>query len=237
MAVVLAIEAAPGVLDFCASVEDFYWSIVGSEDCIIASGYQSLTYLGETYIPLPMNGYAAVRGQKMVEECQIEGYGFLGKIPFGVTLYEVKNIPDQEVVYLQTEYDNCISRYFVLESEYDRYSQMVEEAVFDNYYATYSNESDYEWDRRIGPELAAAIREAAAGKASEEPVSGRPVMVCCFDETHRFYYYAGCIRDTESGYYWEPVVHSYDVSPGWNYTHQYYPITGFHEELSLLFSN
>ena len=237
------VRVLPTVLEFCYYAEDlswsvhnFYWSIVGSPDCVVAADYKSLTYLGETYIPLPMNGYAAVEGEKMVDECQVEGAGFIMKLFFGETLYEVKNIPNQELVYLQTEYDHCVSRYFVLESEYDRYCQILNDAVFENYYATYSNESYYEWDRKIGPELAAAIREAGAGKAAEEPVSGRGVMVCCFDETHCFYYYAGCLRDTENGYYWEPVNHSYDVSPGWNFTDQYYPITGLDDELAALFS-
>lgn len=233
----------PTALDLYMAAEEllysstgFYWSIVGSPDCVIAADYKSLKYLGKTYIPLPVNGYAAVEGEIMVEECQVEGAGFLGKLLFGETLYEVKNVPNQELVYLQTDYDFCISRYFVLETEYDRYSQLMKEAVFENYYATYFNESSYYWDRPIGTELAAAICDAAAGVAIEESVSGNGVMVYCFDENHCFYYYAGCLIDTENGYYWEPVSHCYDVSPGWIYTDQYYPITGLDDELAALFS-
>ena len=234
----------PAVLDFYMAAEElfysstgFYWSVVGSPDCVVAADYNSLTYLGKTYIPLPVNGYAAVEGEIMVEECQVEGAGFLGKLFFGETLYEVKNVPNQELVYLQTDYDFCISRYFVLETEYDRYSQLVKNTEFDNYYATYSNESSYYWDRPIGTELAAAICDAAAGEPTEEAVSGRGVMVYCFDETHCFYYYAGCLIQTQNGYYWEPVKHSYSVSPGWNYTDQYYPVIGFDDELSEIFSD
>lgn len=237
MVVVLAGEAIPGVLDFVDTVGGFYYSIVGSADCVIADDYQSLTYLGKTYVPLPVNGYAAAEGQTMVEECQVEGIGFLGKLFFGEKLYEIKNVPNQEMVYLQTDYDNCVSRYFVLETRYDHYSRLVENAVFDKFYATYRNESSYEWERPISSELATAIADAAAGEAVEDPESGRSVMVCVFDETHCFYYYAGYLRQTPSGYYWNPVKHSYSVSVGWNYTKLYYPIIGFDEELSRIFSN
>ncbi len=236
--VILGIEAAPGVLDFFSSAEDFYWSVVGSEDCVIAADRNSLTYLGKTYLPLPMNGYQAVKGEIMVEECRIEGYGFLAKLPFGETLYEVENIPNQEVVYWQTEYDDCISRYFVLESEYDRYSQMVEDAVFETYYAVYDNESGYKWDRKIEEDLGAAIRNAEKGTAAEEPENCTAgVMVCCFDETHCFFYYAGRLIKAEDGYYWEPAIHSFTVTGGWNWTDRYYPITGFDDKLSRIFTN
>ena len=168
--ITVTLRFLPAALDFYMAAEEllysstgFYWSVVGSPDCVVAADYNSLTYLGKTYLPLPVNGYAAVEGEIMVEECQVEGAGFLGKLFFGETLYEVKNVPNQELVYLQTDYDFCISRYFVLETEYDRYSQLVKDAVFDNYYATYFNESSYYWDCPIGTELAAAICDAAAG--------------------------------------------------------------------------
>lgn len=77
----------PAALDFYMAAEEllysstgFYWSVVGSPDCVVAADYNSLTYLGKTYLPLPVNGYAAVEGEIMVEECQVEGAGFLGKL-------------------------------------------------------------------------------------------------------------------------------------------------------------
>lgn len=243
--IVVAFQALPMVLDMLMYVDDlyfsasdFYWSIVGSADCVIAEDYKSLTYLDKTYLPLPVNGYEAERGEEMVGECQVEGAGFLGKLFFGETLYEVKNIPNQEVVYLQTDYDHCISRYFVLESEYDRYIRIMDNAVFENYYATYSNESSYRWDRRIGDDLGSALRAAQRGAVVEEPdTSIDSVMVQCFDEGHCFFYYAGRLIKAEDGYYWRPAIHSFTVSGGWNMTDEYYRIHGFDDELGRLFSD
>lgn len=248
-----AFRILPGILDLYVSAEEFYWSvgnfywsIVGSEDCVIADDYTSLTYLGETYLPLPMNGYEAVCGEEMVEECQVQGAGFLGKLFFGETLYEIKNVTDQELVYLQTDYDECISEYFVLETEYDRYAQMVQDADVRYYYAVYENESLYRWDCRLGEDLSVWLQAPDSDSISSKPDHTDIAEIHVFDQNHIFYEHAGWIYRTEEGYYWAPEkLSSYDYEQFGSQSEiyfpvridQYYPINGFDHELSKLFLN
>lgn len=232
--------------DFCWSVSNFYWSIVGSEDCVVANDYTSLTYLGKTYIPLPMNGYEAVWGEEMVDECQVQGSGFIGKLFFGETLYEVKNVPNHELVYLQTDYDDCISEYFVLETEYDCYAQMLQEAELRYYYAVYVNESLYNWDCRLEGDLSAWLNAPDSNPISSKPDHTGIVEIRAFDENHIFYQHAGWIYRSADGYYWAPEkLASYDYEQFGSQSEiyfpvridQYYPINGFDQELSKLFLN
>ena len=232
--------------DFCWSVSDFYWSIVGSEDCVVADDYKSLTYMGKTYVPIPLNGYEAVHGDVMVEECQVEGAGFVGKLFFGESLYELKNVPNQELVYLQTDYDACISEYFVLETEYDRYAQMVRDADLRYYYAVYENESLYSWDHRLSEELSAWLSEPDSDPISSKPEHTGIVEIRVFNEGHIFYEQAGWIYRMSDGYYWAPEKNaSYDYEEFGEGTDvyfsvrkdQYYPIDDFDQELSKLFLN
>ena len=226
--------------DFRWSVGNFIWSVVGSDDCVVASDYTSLTYLGKTYVPLPMNGYQAVMGEKMVDECKVQGSGFLGKLFFGETLYELENIPNQELVYLQTDYDDCISEYFVLETEYDRYTQMLQEADCRYHYSVHENESLYHWDCQLDENLSAWLNAPGTTAIAQGPDISDFVDIRAFDVNHIFYYNAGSIYRSDDTYYWFPAEypsHGYVIHPDCTWTPQYYPINGFDRELSELFSN
>lgn len=220
-------------------VEQIYYSTVGSSDCVVASDYHTLTYMGDTYVPLPMNGYSCELGERMVDECRVQGTGFIGKLLFGDMLYEVENVPNHEIVYLQTDYDCCISEYFVLESEYDRYSQMLQQVECSRYYSCHHNESWYEWEEELDPVLSAAIQDPEHQSVSLEPDYSRRVEVLLYDENHMFFYCAGTFFQTTDGYYWCPAEfpsHGYGTHPGCTWTEQYYPINGYDSELSVLFS-
>lgn len=243
--VLLWIVIAVAALSFFVSavwpeVGRLIYSVVGSLDCVVAQDYCSLTYLGDTYVPLPMNGYSGSLGERMVDECRVEGTGFLGKLLFGDMLYEVKNVPNNEIVYLQTDYDQCISEYFVLEAEYERYSQMLQNAEFSQYYILQYNESGYRWERELDQVLSDAIESLEYPSVTEVPDFSHRLDVLLYDDNHIFYYDLGTILKTSDGYYWCPVEfpsHGYGMHPGCTWTEQYYPIEGFDNELSTLFSN
>lgn len=243
----LIIRISPFIMDlyletesFYISAVDFYWSIVGSEDCIVAADYKSLTYLGKTYVPIPLNGYEGEFTERMVDECQVEGAGFLGKLFFGESLYEVENIPNNELVYLQTDYDDCISRYFVLETEYDRYTSLLNQLEVDTYYACSYNESWYRSEWQLSEALCAQLRIPDGDPVSQLPEKERGVVVRAYDELHTFYYEGGHLYRTADGYYWCPAEfpsHGYGMHPGCTWTERFYPIHGFDEELNVLFSS
>lgn len=226
-------EVLPVIGQFC-------YSIMGSSDCVVARDYRSLTYLGDTYVPLPMNGYSCVEGDRMVDECRVQGAGFIEKLFFGEMLYELENVPNHEIVYLRTDYDYCISEYYVLASEYDRYTQMLKEAECSSYYSSHYNESWYRWEQELDPVLSAAIHDPEQPAVPEVPDISRRLDIRLYDENHMFFYEAGMLLQATDGYYWCPAEfpsHGYGMHPGCAWTEQYYPIDGFDNELSALFSN
>lgn len=249
----LAFQFLPMILDLYVSMNDayysysdFYSSIVGSPDCIVAYDHNSLTYLGNKYIPIILKDCDAVDGEKMVDECQVENMDFWDKLPFGESLYEVKNVPNHEMVYLQTDYDYCRSNYFVLETEYDRYRKLLEEVEFGTYYSEYCNESFYRWERQLTPDLCAWLQTPDTAAVSEEPESLAVLNIRMYDTDHIFYRDAGRIYQTGDGYYWFPEAFaSYTYEPdsaglGQYFPVQsgkYFPISGFDNELNELFSN
>lgn len=245
-------QVLPAILDVVMSMNDayysyadFYWSIVGSSECVVASDHKSLIYLGDKYVPIILKDCDAVAGEIMVDECQVEDAGFLGKLLFGESLYEVKNAPNHELVYLQTDYDPCISRYFVLESKYDHYRQLLEKLEFSTYYSEYCNESWYRWERQLTPNLCGWLQFPDTVAVSEKPNHSDLLNIRVYDADHIFYREAGTIYQTEFGYYWLPETQtSYNNEPdsaglGQYFpikTGRYYPINGFDHELDALFS-
>ena len=216
------------------------YSVVGSSDCVVASDYGSMNYLGDTYVPLPMNGYSCFLGERMVDECRVEGTGFFGKLLFGEMLYEVENVPNHEILYLQTDYDECISEYFVLETEYERYCEILQQLDCNRYYSSHYNESWYQWDEKLDDNISNAIRNPENAPVTFEPDIVRKLDIRLYDENQMFFYEAGVLVQADGGFYWCPAEfpsHGYGLHEGCTWKEQYYPIIGFDDELSELFSN
>jgi hypothetical protein len=209
------------------------YSIVGSSDCQISRDYRCLVYLGDNYVSLPMGRYTCLTGERMVDECRVKGAGFVEKLFFGDTLYELKNIPNHEIVYLQTDYDCAISEYYVLETEYDRYLKILNDTECDRYYSCHYNESMYCCEQELDSELSDAINSLDYTIVAEEPDISCRLEVRLYDAKHMFFLEAGDLVRANDGYYWCPAEMS---AHGYNYAGQYYPLKGFDDELSALFA-
>ena len=198
---------------------DLYYSVIGSDRCVIASDYSSLTFYGEKYIPLPMHGYEGVQGERIIEEAQVEGADFLGKLLFCESLYEVKNVPDYEVVYLQTDYDLLESKYYVLETEFDRYAQLLNESEYDCYYASF----DFTVEFPLDDEEVAAVTDSSAMQLLPES-DGRPsVDIRVYELSHTFYRLCGHLRKSDDGFDWAPAEY-HDEWWGYYMYHEYYRV-------------
>lgn len=108
--------------------------IIGLPECVIGSEYDYLTYYGDRYVPIFLGEADCTLGEELVSECQVEGSGFWGKLLFGESLWAVEGVPDYEIVWLQTDYDNCVSTYFVLEAKKEHYLQLLAQAEFTQTY-------------------------------------------------------------------------------------------------------
>lgn len=202
----------------------FYFSVVGSKNCIIAADYSSITYYGQKYIPLPMNGIECRIGDCMVQEAQVVGSGFLGKLLFGESLYEVKNVPDNELVYLQTDYDRVVSCYYVLESAYDRYAHMVKESYYDCFYLSSENADGYIREAEFSTEFSNNI--LASSDLCQEYDGGWCISLYAYESNHIFFRWMGDIHKTDDVYYWSPSVYrERSIAPeGYYMSYKYYKI-------------
>lgn len=206
------------------AVPVYFSTIIGSEKCVVAKDYSSLTYYGQKYVPLPLGEYTCVEGEQIVYEAQVEDASVIGKMFFGESLYEVKGVPDHSFVYLQTDHDVVISEYFVLEAEYEKYSSMLANGKFEYGYALAEQPDGYQKELRMDPELLDAINAAenapSAGDMLEKSQTLARMEVRIFEENHVFHLWAGEFRLFEDGYYWG----SNSSGGGGFLVKEYYPV-------------
>ena len=189
-----------------ARAEELVEEIIGLPECVIGAEYDCLTYYGQRYVPIFLGEVDCTLGEELVSECQVEGSGFWGKLLFGETLWAVKGVSDHEIVYLQTEYDNCLSPYFVLETEKERYEAMAREAEYDCIYAWYKQEDGFGRELRVEIDQDALDR-AAAGEAADDDAWAYPdryMVVMAYEEDHLFYKLLGELRYKGGACFWFP---------------------------------
>jgi transcriptional regulator with XRE-family HTH domain len=206
----IAVAAAVSVMLFCMwiypRVLGLVDQIIGLPECVIGAEYDCLTYYGQRYVPIFLGEVDCTLGEELVSECQVEGSGFWGKLLFGERLWAVKGVSDHEIVYLQTEYDNCLSPYFVLETEKERYEAMAREAEYDCIYAWCKQEDGLGRELRVEIDLDALDR-AAAGEEAEDDAWAYPdryMVVMAYEEAHLFYKLLGELRYKGGACFWFP---------------------------------
>ena len=206
----IAVAAAVSVMLFCMwiypRVLGLVDQIIGLPECVIGAEYDCLTYYGQRYVPIFLGEVDCTLGEELVSECQVEGSGFWGKLLFGETLWAVKGVSDHEIVYLQTEYDNCLSPYFVLETEKERYEAMAREAEYDCIYAWCKQEDGLGRELRVEIDLDALDRAAAGEEADDDAWAypDRYMVVMAYEEDHLFYKLLGELRYKGGACFWFP---------------------------------
>lgn len=217
--ILAALVAVLVLVELFHRLPDFVQSVTGSKNCVIAADYDSLIYYGETYVPLPMNGHECVPGEVLVEECQVEGYGFWGKLLFGERLFEVRGVPDQEIVYLQTEMDSNASDYFVLEAEYEKYDSLLRGGTYECYYANNWGVKEFPLDIQTWQMIAGAEEQITVDLYGTEG----GFFILAYEENHIFYRTAGEIIGYDGGFCWMPYVYD-EAFDSFVMSHRYYKI-------------
>lgn len=210
------------------AVTKFAQSIIGSPDCVIAADYGSLIYCGQRYVPLPMDGAeCSLSGETLVKEAQVEGAGFWGKLFFGEMLLKVGGDIGVDIVYLQSEYDELISPYYVLESQYDCYSQKLKNAAYEEYRGLFWQEDDTceiipltEQDIVL---LAAAEQGKSVVLGSWGKTDGR-IEIRSYEPEGIFNRMCGEVIWAGDSYYWSP--YEYSEKTGTVLCWRYYPVEG-----------
>lgn len=223
--------------------------IQGSDNCIIQSDYSYLMYYNEKYVPLDTgyigkyqpseNGaYDCKIGEVAVDMAKIEGYGFIDRIFCEDRLYYLKGIPDDDIVYLYTDYDFLATQYYVKEEKLEYYSEILKNAEPINYYSQIEQKDGNSKDIPVNDEIVRSIIEAENGKKDSAVDTGtcrsdgeECIFIHAYEKNHFFYQFKGELLYKNEKYYWYP----YQGCP--EYTSHPYPIDKkYYEELGKLFS-
>lgn len=206
-------------------VADAYHFVIGSDRCVVAADYSSLTFCGKQYVPLPTDGYECSIGACLVTEARVTGTNFFMKLLFGESLHEVKGVPDYEIVYLQTDYDRVPSNYYVLASKYDQYHTMLADGDYSYYYAEVLCDDSCAVQLLLDSDAAEAFDIATEFHADYKCGSvDKWAHTLLYEENHVFYRLAGELVWEEQAYYWCPSVYSADWNGGYFLGNQYYLI-------------
>lgn len=131
----LAITLVVVIILSTLAISALYREVMGDDNCVIASDYSYLTLYGKRYVPLVLEGNECMLSECLISEAQVEDAPFIGKLFFGDKLYSVKQCENNDIVYLQTEYDFMISNYYCVEGKVEKYKEMSQEAVYDQWTA------------------------------------------------------------------------------------------------------
>ncbi len=223
--------------------------MVGSNNCIIQPDYSYLTYYNEKYIPLNTgyiekyqpseNGaYDCKIGEVAVDMAKIEGYNFIDRIFCEDRLYYVKGIPNDDIVYLYTDYDLLSTQYYVKEEKLEYYSEILENAKPVNYCAQIEQTDCNSKDIPISDEIVKAITEAEKCEkdliidtSTNRSKGEEHIFIHAYEDNMIFYQFKGELLYKNGKYYWYPYQ-------GWpDYTSNPYLIDEeYYGELEKLFS-
>lgn len=112
-------------------VRALYMEVMGTPNCVIAHDYSYLTLFGERYIPLKLDDAECEIGERIISEAQVEGAFFSTKLFFGEQVFAVQGCKQNEIVYLQSDYDFLESEYYCLESKYEEYNNNLDKIPYD----------------------------------------------------------------------------------------------------------
>ena len=224
--------------------------MIGSDNCIIQPDYSYLMYYNEKYVPLDTgyieknqpseNGaYDCKISEVAVDMVKIDGYGFIDRMFCEDRLYYVKGIPNDDIVYLYTDYDFITTQYYVKEEKLEYYSEILRNAEPINYYAQIEQEDNNSKDIPISEEIVKAITKAENGKKDLTVDTGtsrsegeKIIFIHAYEENLIFYQFKGELLYKNEKYYWYP----YQGFPDYT-SHPYLINERYYKELDKLFSH
>lgn len=222
--------------------------MVGSDNCIIQPDYSYIMYYNEKYIPLdtgyiekhqPSKGgaYDCKIGEVAVDMAKIDGYGFIDRIFCEDKLYYIKGIPNDDIVYLYTDYDLLATQYYVKAEKLGHYNEILKNSEPINYYAQIEQKDNNSKDIQISQEIVKAIKETEKGEkdltvdTSTNRSNGEEfVFIHAYEENMIFYQLKGEILYKNEKYYWYPYQGLPDYS-----SHPYLIDKKYYSELEELF--
>ena len=223
--------------------------LIGSDNCVVASDYSYINYYNQKYVPLntgylsenvpsPEGAFDCELSEKSVWEVKLEGSGIISKLFFGESLYAVKGVKDDEIVYLDTDYDDLSTRYYVKEEKLEYYSELLQNINPIKYYAQIEQMDLNLKNVAVSNSIVEAIKTAEYGEkdssvttSTNRSAGEECISVVAFDEEHIFYQFKGELLYKNEKYYW----YGYQGFPDYS-AHPYEIDEKYYTEFDKLFS-
>ncbi len=245
VAVLLMVGAYVVFGSFYASLKESYSSLMGSDDCVIASDHSYMMLYGERYVPLTLDeGVFCESDTLLVKEAKVEGATLADKLLFGSRVYTVKGCEDLGLVYVYSETGKFNpERVYCVQSRYEEF-RLMRTDPFDWWIAKHDG-LGYSAELTLSDELIAELTNDDA--APREKLSYDDVMgvnrrgVYALQENGPFRRVIGELIRDGMVYYWVDEEDffwmDYDNGSPNGYTYAQVVDAAFTEELAQLFAD
>ena len=249
---ILAVSVISFILVFVLIISNVFIAnkyLIGSDNCVAAKDYSYIVYYNEKYLPLntgyisknnpsPEGAFDCELSEKSVWEVKVEGAGIISKLFFGEALYSVKGVADDDIIYLDTDYDDLSTQYYVKENKLEFYNDLLQNTKPSRYYAQIEQMDNNIKNVAVNREIVKAIKEAEKSNVDTSVTTSTNrsngeefIPVLAFDEEHIFYQFQGELLYKKGKYYW----YGYQGFPDYS-SHPYLIDEKYYTELDKIFS-
>ncbi len=189
----------------CVSIFfDILQSLEGESFAILSDDLSYLTYYGERYVPMNMQGYSCRLGEEIVDEIKLDGGTILDKLLSEYALQSIQGVSDNDLLYLRSEHD---VDFYVKESKYDYYHKILEDFTPKTAYLVFVQSNGYENELLIDGDLFSHL--CSLSEADAEPkltCEHRPqrlrMTLVAYDDEKIIYKEYGDVFIADKAFYW-----------------------------------
>lgn len=179
-------------------------SLEGEPYAVLSNDLTLLTYYGEEYLPIDMQGFSCRLGEEIVDEVKLENNSILEKLFSEYALQKVDSVPNNDLIYLRSE--NNVD-FYVKRSKYDLYSEMLKNFKPRTAYLVFEQSDGYEKELLIDNDLFLHLRSLNESNIETsltcEYNPQQPRMtVIAYSKKKAFYKEYGDIFSEQNKFYW-----------------------------------
>lgn len=179
-------------------------SLKGKSYAVLTNDLSCLTYYGERYVPLDMNGYSCRLGEEIVDEIKLDGGSILDKLFSEYALQSVEGATDNDLVYLRSEHD---VDFYVKETQKGYYQELLNDFNPHSAYIVFEQSNGYEKELLINEELFSHLillsdEDADSNLTCEYLPNQQRMTVIAYDEKGIIYKEYGDIFVANNHFYW-----------------------------------
>ena len=179
-------------------------SLKGESYAVLTNDLSCLTYYGERYVPLDMNGYSCRLGEEIVDEIKLDGGSTLDKLLSEYALQSVQGAPDNDLVYLRSEHD---IDFYVKETKIGYYQKLLNDFNPQSAYIVFEQSNGYEKELLINGELFSHLillsdENIDSNLTCEYLPNQQRMTVIAYDEKGIIYKEYGDVFVANNQFYW-----------------------------------